>query len=326
MIIEEYFHDRLKNKLRYHQKKWYYYKSPHWKHIGYLKQLLIEEIESDPGITNNLKKMIYNVGYINKLILRLQPYFYTEEKFDENKTLMSCKNGVLDFSTCTFRDESATDNITIDNNILYREYTLQSPEVFVFTNIIAQIFPIVSERSKFYHYVIDALQGKSNIIYHYGEDNSGKSTILYFLLTLFGKYSIKLSEETKFLPKSTRLIVIEGSPKFTFNGTIMSWITYPSIRYPSIKYSHTFTQPDHTIGNKLLELKSAALWFLFNYHRTRFNLISNILVNPKSCMKIATPEQRMVITTLIYVNSLSDTVDILPTELIFQIIANILIG
>jgi putative DNA primase/helicase len=124
-------------------------------------------------------------------------YFETKaEDFDQNKFLVSVKNGTLDLCTGELRAHSRADMITRILPVMY-DRNAQAP---IFQGFLSRIFAgnqdLISFVKRLFGYALTGSTEAQCFFIFYGSGANGKSTLQGVMSELFGPYYLKLAMET----------------------------------------------------------------------------------------------------------------------------------
>ncbi len=165
--------------------------------------------EEDPEDQKNMAK---KVDKIHKLIGQLKSapfkdnimkeasYQFLNEKFlskiDDNEYLLGFTNGVLDLTTCIFRDGKPEDYISKNTGYDYKEFNWEDPEIIEVQDFLLKVFPDPELRRYFLEYAASLLKGKNsnkNFVVMSGDrGDNAKSITIEFLEAVLGEYAVKL--------------------------------------------------------------------------------------------------------------------------------------
>ena len=112
-------------------------------------------------------------------------------KFDTQTELICFGNGVYDLEANVFRNGKPDDFISITNDINYKKYKHDSPEMIKLMDILKKILPIDSVREYFLLILSSCLSGKiwfEKFFVLTGTGANGKSKLLEFINNCFGQY------------------------------------------------------------------------------------------------------------------------------------------
>lgn len=146
----------------------------------------LSEITARLGRTNDIKNIMTEL----KHILYEAKFF---EKLD-TKTVLCCKNGVIDFATKTFRDGLKTDYCSKSTGINYivNDADLIQADYDDLVDFLEKIFPFEEQRIFMFQHLASALIGdckNQQMFHYYGYGSNGKSMITKLMAKMLGEYA-----------------------------------------------------------------------------------------------------------------------------------------
>lgn len=141
-----------------------------------------------------LEQSLKTTSFRDTLLKECAARFWYDDarsKFDTQNELICFANGVYDLEANVFRNGKPDDFISITNNIHYKKYKNNSPEMIRLMDILKKILPIDAVREYFLLILSTCLSGKiwfEKFFVLTGTGANGKSKLLEFINNCFGQY------------------------------------------------------------------------------------------------------------------------------------------
>jgi P4 family phage/plasmid primase-like protien len=128
---------------------------------------------------SELKHILYEPDFFQKL---------------DTKQLLCCKNGVVDFTTQTFRDGLKEDYCSKSTGIMYIENDcdLIEKDYSDLVDFLEQVFPFEDQRIFMFQHLASVLIGdctNQQMFHYYGTGSNGKSMITSLMAKMLGEYA-----------------------------------------------------------------------------------------------------------------------------------------
>ena len=144
------------------------------------------EVSARLGRTNDIKNIMTQLRHI-----LYEPKFF--EKLD-TKNVLCCKNGVIDFTTKTFRAGLKTDYCSKSTGINYIENDadLIQQDYDDLVDFLEKIFPFEDQRIFMFQHLASVIIGdckNQQMFHYYGYGSNGKSMITKLMAKMLGEYA-----------------------------------------------------------------------------------------------------------------------------------------
>jgi len=149
------------------------------------------------GIISKLKTVKFHEQVIKMCKLKMHDGNF-HKKMNENRTILTCENGVLDLELGIFRDGRPDDYSTFSSGIHYHEYNEQDEDVLELEDFLCKVFPNKNRRQYFIDMATSCLQGgnvNKRFIIGTGSGDNSKSITFTLLEMIFGDYFGKFPRE-----------------------------------------------------------------------------------------------------------------------------------
>lgn len=142
-----------------------------------------------------LLEKLSTTSFKNNIIKEAAHKFYIKDfisTLDENKKLLRCANGVIDFTTGKFRPGLPSDRLKLSTKINYKEFAEDDPDIIWIRNFFKKILPNKSVRDYMFRMLSTCLMGDINeetIHFLSGNAGNGKSKLFNFMTYVLGEYA-----------------------------------------------------------------------------------------------------------------------------------------
>ena len=153
------------------------------------------------------------VSFIKKLVEMCKLEFHTpdfEEKRDENRNLIGCENGVIDFETGVFRDGRPDDYITMTTGICFQQFSPEDEEVKELDEYFLKVYPNENRRNYFLDFMASCLKGGNEdktFLIATGPSDGAKTMTFTLLEYVFG------SGKFGYFGKFPRELIVQSTSK-----------------------------------------------------------------------------------------------------------------
>lgn len=164
-----------------------------------------DDVESKAKMIKETKEMIKRIRnniksapYKSNVMTEASEMFYDEyfiQKLNANPYIIGFKNGVIDLKNNIIREGCPDDYVSLQMNIVCKEFKESDPEIQAVYTFLEQIFPDCTVRQFFLDNYCDIFVGgnpNKYVCIWSGEGNNGKSVTEAFFEIMLGEYAIKL--------------------------------------------------------------------------------------------------------------------------------------
>jgi len=233
IYFAELFRIKYKNKMLSNKKKWFIYNnSGNWVELTNIRLFITEELkpyfiklkeyyEENPQATKKIKEIIKQLSDPKKktdIVFELGHNYDSKSQlvFNENKNLISFKNGVYDLEKMIFRNKMPEDRITFSTNYdYYDKYSHRKEHLINFLERINTNKKNYTYMLNYFSYCLEQ-RDENFITCLLGIIENTKNKLIELLLATFGDYCV-IADNTEIIniheTNNKRLVIIKNELK-----------------------------------------------------------------------------------------------------------------